>query len=190
MNADFNINGKIIETERLILRAFKESDLNDFYEYASVPGVGEMAGWSCHKSIDESKNILNIFIKGDITFAIYHKGDQKVIGSIGVENLSNDKEMDELKDLFGRELGFVLSKDYWGNGLMGEALLALIDYLFTYMNLDFLMAGYFTHNIRSKRVQGKSGFKPFYEKTIRTRMGTLEDGIVNILYNPNRNIRL
>ena len=45
MNADFRINGKIIETERLILRPFTQADLGDFYEYASVEGVGEMAGW-------------------------------------------------------------------------------------------------------------------------------------------------
>lgn len=44
MNADFRINGKVIETERLILRPFRQTDLEDFYEYASVEGVGEMAG--------------------------------------------------------------------------------------------------------------------------------------------------
>lgn len=49
MNADFRINGKVIETERLILRPFKQTDLEDFYEYASVEGVGEMAGWNIMK---------------------------------------------------------------------------------------------------------------------------------------------
>ena len=44
MNLEFKINGKILETERLILRAFKLEDIDDFYEYASVPDVGEMAG--------------------------------------------------------------------------------------------------------------------------------------------------
>ena len=44
MNADFRINGKVIKTERLILRSFKQTDWEDFYEYASVEGVGEMAG--------------------------------------------------------------------------------------------------------------------------------------------------
>lgn len=43
MNADFKIDGIKLETERLVLRAFKDSDLNDFYEYASEDGVGEMA---------------------------------------------------------------------------------------------------------------------------------------------------
>ena len=50
MNADFKIDGIKLETERLVLRAFKDSDLNDFYEYASEDGVGEMAGWNSASS--------------------------------------------------------------------------------------------------------------------------------------------
>ena len=53
MNADFNINGMEIQTERLVLRAFKQSDLDDFFEYASVEGVGEMAGWRHHQNKEE-----------------------------------------------------------------------------------------------------------------------------------------
>lgn len=70
MNAYFRINGKVIETERLILRAFEQTDLKDFYEYASVEGVGEMAGWKHHESIDESQEIMNSFIDNDKVFAI------------------------------------------------------------------------------------------------------------------------
>lgn len=44
MDIQIDISNIILETERLILRQWKESDLEDFYEYASVPGVGEMAG--------------------------------------------------------------------------------------------------------------------------------------------------
>ena len=59
MNAEFKLNGKIIETNRLILRPFTMEDLSDFYEYASVEGVGEMAGWRHHGSIKESKKIFS-----------------------------------------------------------------------------------------------------------------------------------
>ena len=55
MNAEFKIGGTIIETERLILRAFQQTDLQDFYEYAKVDGVGQMAGWLPHKNLDESR---------------------------------------------------------------------------------------------------------------------------------------
>ena len=49
MNAAVDISNVILETERLILRPWKLEDLEDFYEYASVDGVGEMAGWPHHE---------------------------------------------------------------------------------------------------------------------------------------------
>jgi len=51
-----------LETSRLLLRPFCESDLADLYAYASVPGVGEMAGWPHHESIEASEGILRSFI--------------------------------------------------------------------------------------------------------------------------------
>ena len=79
MNADFATNGVTIETERLILRPFRQSDLQNFYEYASVEGVGEMAGWKHHETLEESQNILDMFIEEDKTFAIVMKETGKVI---------------------------------------------------------------------------------------------------------------
>ena len=57
MNEKIDISSKVIETERLLLRPFIESDLEDFYTYASVPGVGERAGWPHHETIETSKQI-------------------------------------------------------------------------------------------------------------------------------------
>ena len=85
MNAEFKINGSCLETDRLMLRAFEKSDLDDFYEYASVEGVGEMAGWKHHESREKSLEILERFISEDKTFAICLKENGKVIGSLGVE---------------------------------------------------------------------------------------------------------
>ena len=157
MDVEINLSNVVIETARLILRAFKPSDLNDFYEYASVPGVGEMAGWPHHKSIDESIKILNIFIEGGDVFAIELKESGKVIGSIGLHN-SWANEESEYKALKVKEIGYVLSKDYWGQGFMPEAAAALIDYCFNVLNLDMLTCGHFESNRQSKRVIEKSGF--------------------------------
>ena len=41
------------------------SNLEDFYEYASVEDVGEMAGWKHHENIAESQSIMNSFIRED-----------------------------------------------------------------------------------------------------------------------------
>lgn len=54
MDISVNIDCVVLETERLVLRPWKQSDLKDFFEYASVQGVGEMADWNHHKSIEES----------------------------------------------------------------------------------------------------------------------------------------
>lgn len=52
MNKPIDITDVILTTDRLVLRPWRESDLDDFYEYASVDGVGQMAGWNPHRSID------------------------------------------------------------------------------------------------------------------------------------------
>ena len=190
MNANFKINGIVIETQRLILRPFKQSDLDDFYEYASVDGVGEMAGWKHHESKDESQSILDLFINEDKTFAIVLKENNKVIGSLGVEEYGMEEALSEFYEYQGREIGYVLSKDYWGKGLMPEAVKAAIDYLFNVQKLDFLTCGYYEFNSQSKKVQEKCGFKPYRKLMMETRLGTKEQGILNLLVNPNKNIKL
>lgn len=190
MNALFNIKGKMIETRRLILRAFKESDLDDFFEYASVEGVGEKAGWHHHQTKEKTKEILDIFIKEDKVFALVDKEKNKVIGSLGVERYGMEKELSEFNNYQGREIGFVLSKSYWGQGIMPEAVKAVIDYLFNELNLDFLTCGYYNFNSQSKRVQEKCGFKPYRSLIMETRMNTKEKGTLNLLLNPKKNIKL
>ena len=190
MNAEFKINNKIIETKRLILRAFTLKDLDDFYEYASVEGVGERAGWTHHKSKQESQEILERFIAEDKTFAICLKKDGKVIGSLGVEKYGLEESLTEFNGYLGREIGYVLAKPCWGNGIMTEAVTAVIEYLFKEIDLDFLICGYYDFNAQSKRVQEKCGFKPYRKLVMDTRMGTKEPGVLNLLLNPQKQLTL
>ena len=190
MNATFEIGDSVIETKRLILRPFRQSDLRDFNEYASVPGVGEMAGWKHHETIEKTQEILDMFIKEDKTFAIVFKKNNKVIGSLGVEKYGLEDKLTEFNGYYGREIGYVLSKEYWGKGIMPEAVGAVISYLFNDLNLDFLTCGYYDFNNQSKRVQEKCGFKPYRKLVMDTRLGTKEPGVLNLLINPNKNISL
>ena len=164
MNAEINISNVILETDRLILRTWELKDLDDFFEYASVEGVGEKAGWEHHKSKDKSLEILKMFIEEKKVFAIVLKENQKVIGSIGIEELSEELDKD-LDNLLGRELGYVLNKDYWNKGIMKEAISKVVDYCFNTLKLNFLMASYFNHNIASKKVLENLNFK-FYKDII------------------------
>lgn len=140
----------ILETDRLILRDFYQDDLDDFYEYAKSPKVGPMAGWKPHESKEETFGILVSFRKKQEVWAIYHKESEKVIGSIGIHKKS-------LKNEF--ELGYVLSEDYWGQGLVKEGCLAVIDFVFNDLNIEKLVVEHFLSNIQSKRVIEKLGFR-------------------------------
>lgn len=190
MNAKFQLNGLTIQTERLLLRPFCQADLDDFYEYASQNGTGERAGWPHHQSIEVSQRILNNFIAEDKTFAIVYKQNNKVIGSLGVEMYELEDKLTEFDGLLGREIGYVLSRDYWGKGLMTEAVKAVIEHLFNVENLDFLTCGYYDFNVQSKRVQQKCGFLPYRKLVMDTRLGTKEPGVLNLLLNPNKKIHL
>ncbi|MGN1234471.1 MAG: GNAT family N-acetyltransferase, partial [Christensenellaceae bacterium] len=137
MNAEIDVTGVVLETERLLLRGWKEEDLSDFYEYARVDGVGQMAGWLSHRSMEESECILKRFMEGKKTFALVQKETGKVIGSLGIEEYG--ERLSEFDPYRGREIGFVLSKAYWGRGYMTEAVQAVIAYLFDEVALAFLL---------------------------------------------------
>ena len=183
MNKQIDITDVVLTTDRLTLRPWRESDLNDFYEYASVDGVGQMAGWNSHRNVEESEMILGSFIKHKKTFALEHKG--KVIGSLGIEEYS-EENYPELDSLQGREIGYVLSKAYWGQGLMPEAVSAVIDWLFNEVQLDFIIVGHFDRNAQSKRVVEKCGFQYIKTTKFETRYDTVENSMEYILYHPER----
>ena len=183
MNKQIDITNVVLTTDRLTLRPWRESDLNDFYEYASVDGVGQMAGWNPHRNVEESQIILSHFIKGKHVFALEHQG--KVIGSLGIEEYS-EENYPELDTLQGREIGYVLSKAYWGQGLMPEAVKAVIDWLFNEIRLDFIIVGHFDRNAQSKRVVEKCGFQYIKTTKFETRYETVENSIEYILYHSER----
>ena len=178
MNAPIDITDIRLTTPRLVLRPWQEDDLEDFFAYASVDGVGQMAGWTPHKDLEESRNILSHFIRGKHVFALEHQG--KVIGSLGIE-CYNEALYPELAPLRGREIGYVLSKDFWGRGLMPEATNAVIRFLFDEVGLDFITVGHFLRNDRSRRVIEKCGFRYVKNAPYETRYDTVETSMEYIL---------
>ena len=131
-----------------------------------------------------------MFIKEKKTFAIVFKENNKVIGSLGIELYGREEALSEFFNYKGREIGYALSKDYWGRGLMPEAVTAVIVYLFTKLDYDFLLCGHFDKNNQSKRVQQKCGFVPYRKLIFDTKINTQEPGVLNLLINPNKNIKL
>lgn len=178
MNAEIDISNTSLKTERLTLRPWRQEDLDDFFEYASVDGVGQMAGWLPHQSKEDSQMILDSFVSKKKTFALEYQG--KVIGSLGIEEYDEEK-FPELEENKCREIGYVLSKDYWGRGLMPEAVREVIRYLFEEVDLDIVLCGHFLSNRQSQRVQEKCGFRHYAYGTYETRFGTVEEDETNIM---------
>lgn len=183
INRKIDVSHTILETERLILRPFKEEDLEDFYNYASIEGVGECAGWKHHENKDVSRYILNMFVKEKKTFAIVLKKTNKVIGSFGIEKSSFPRSYYPKETT--REIGYVLAKDYWGQGLMSEAVSRVIEYCFKVLKLNHLTAVHFLENTRSQRVIEKAGFKFAYNRQYKTQMGKVIESKAYILNNPH-----
>lgn len=164
---------KLLETDRLILRDWKTQDLDDFYEYAKCLEVGPNAGWKPHACKEETEKILKSFMETCDTWAIQLKENNKVIGSIGLHK-------DTMRaGINSKMLGYVLSKDYWGRGIMPEAVNEVIRYAFEYEKLDLIAVHHFRFNDRSKRVIEKCGFK--YEGTLRKGHKLFNDKIVDLV---------
>ena len=186
MNAPIDVTDIRIETPRLILRPWEDTDLDDLFAYASVDGVGQMAGWLPHKDMEESRRILDMFIREKKTLALELKETGKVIGSLGIE----ENDYDHIgPDRLGREIGYVLSKMYWGRGLMPEAVSAVIRYCFVELKYDYLLCGHFPRNDRSRRVIEKCGFRYLKEILHTTRYETQERTLLYVLYNPKEDVK-
>lgn len=145
----------VLETERLILRRWEESDAEDLYKYASNPDVGPIAGWPPHQSVEESLDVIKNVLNGKEAYAICLKEDGKAIGAIELK-LNGHTDMTEKDDEC--KLGYWLGKPFWGQGIMPEAAREILRHAFEDIGMSKVWCGYYAGNAKSKRVQEKVGF--------------------------------
>ena len=144
-----------MQSERLILRAFEESDAENVYKYASDSDVGPIAGWPPHKTVEESLDVIRNVFSTKETYAVCLK-DNKAIGAISLK-LKGETDMTDKDDEC--ELGYWLGKPFWGQGLMPEAVNLLLRHAFLNIGMKKVWCGYYDGNEKSRRVQEKCGFK-------------------------------
>lgn len=146
---------RIIQTERLLLRSWREADAENLYEYAKDPAVGPIAGWQPHKSLEESRHILQTVLSAPECYAICEQENGKAIGCIELR-LNGYTDMTDRDDEC--ELGYWLGRPFWGRGYMPEAARALLRHAFEELGMTKVWCGYYDGNAKSKRVQEKLGF--------------------------------
>lgn len=156
MEVHMNKTLPTLKSNRLLIRPINHNDCYDMYEYAKKDNVGPNAGWSPHKSLDETKNIIMNMINETLVdnnigvFAIVFKENMKMIGTIGLHNYHEKNA--------SASLGYVLSPDYWGRGLMVEAVKTIITFAFDELSIYRLECSHYDFNQQSKRVIEKVGF--------------------------------
>ena len=146
----------MLETKRLILRRWEESDAESLYEYAKDPDVGPIAGWPPHKSVAESLDVIRNVFNGAEAYAICLKSDGKAIGAIELK-LNGHTDLTERDDEC--ELGYWLGKSFWGQGIMPEAVREILRHAFEDLRMQKVWCAYYDGNTKSKRVQEKCGFR-------------------------------
>lgn len=146
----------ILQTNRLILRPWKEDDAEALYQYAKNPQVGPVAGWPVHTSVADSQQIIHDVLSAEETYAVVLKGEDTPIGSIGLMigeksnlNISSDEG----------EIGYWIGVPYWGQGFIPEAVKELMRRGFADIGLKVIWCRYFDGNEKSRRVQDKCGFR-------------------------------
>jgi ribosomal-protein-alanine N-acetyltransferase len=146
----------VLSTPRLILRALRPTDLDDLYEYASDPQIDRYVPWEHYKNIEEARKNLNEFLEeyekdGLGAWGIEHRADRKLIGII---NTSIPHRINRRV-----EMGYTISRAYWGQGYATEAVKTLIEFGFEKMDLLRIEAVVLPEHLASARVLEKSGMQ-------------------------------
>ncbi len=145
----------MIETKRLILRPIEYGDAESLYAYSSDPLVTEMVTYDTYTSMDDAYDSLeNFFLNRNpkVQFealAIVLKENGRMIGTVDSGPIMRGDTV---------EVGYVLHRDYWNQGIMSEAVHAYVRYLLNDKGLRRLEITHLPQNIGSKRVIEKVGF--------------------------------
>jgi len=151
----------ILYTKRLILRPFTSNDAADVFAYARDPRVGPAAGWKPHESEAESLEIIRTVFSQPYVFAVVDRESGRVIGSAGFVGRKHGDQGGSCD-----EIGYAIAPEFWGRGLMPEAVEVLLRYGFEERGLDAIWCGHYEENSRSRRVVEKSGFTYAFTESV------------------------
>lgn len=145
----------ILETERLLLRPWVESDAQSLYVYAKDPRIGPPAGWPPHSSVEDSRQIIREVLSGPECYAVCRK-DGVAIGAIALK-MGSETDLTDRAD--EAEVGYWIGVPFWGRGYMPEAVRALQHHAFFTLGMNALWCAYYDGNEKSRRVMEKCGFR-------------------------------
>lgn len=172
---------KIFETQRLLIRKWRDSDAHDHFEYCSDPEVTKFLRFLTYKTLEDSRawfegmrGRYTTFEGGDLScdvdFAIELKTENKVIGSIGTVGF---------RSCAGGviEIGYILNPKYQGNGYMTEAIIGMMRFIKRKKLAMRIQAKHDVENLSSGRVMQRAGmtFEGIHRKADDCNYGKRRD---------------
>lgn len=174
-----------METERILLRPWQESDAEALFKYASDPDVGPRAGWPPHQSVEESREIIRTVFGSEGMWAVVLKETMvstnrqgEAIGCVGyLPASSSNLQIDEGQC----EVGYWIARPYWGKGICTEALRMVIKHCFNEKGFSVLWGSYFPSNPASGHVMEKCGFVDTGIETVCPNLEVGSDSPVKVM---------
>lgn len=162
---DFFSRLPVLETPRLTLRRLTMRDAADMYAYARDPEVARHVLWDAHRSLSDTRAYLRAAIfqyRNGLPslWGIVERESGRLIGTIGYMSFQPDNSL--------AEVGYSLARSHWNQGLMTEALEAVLRVSFETLKLHRIEAQHFTANPASGRVMSKCGMS--HEGHLRARI--------------------
>lgn len=153
-----------ITTERLVLRQIIPDDANELFATFSDEAVMEYYGDESHRSLEDSHDLIRrqqgwYTRREGIRWGITQRGEDAVIGSCGFVNFDEERRR--------AEVGYELRQAYWRQGIMREALTAILSLAFELMELHRIEALTDGRNSASQGLLTSLGFS--HEGTLRAR---------------------
>ena len=145
--------------KKFFIRSLLPGDQEAFYRIYSDMDLCLNSGSLPVKSLEDAKSKLNRMIEMGESFAIVSTETMEIMGVLSVR-----KDIHRYNNR-AYMLGYVLEKQWRGQGIMPQAVQYMLKYLFMNMGADIVTAAHFPGNESSKRVLEKCGFT--YEGTLR-----------------------
>ena len=167
----------VLESPRLTLRPLRMSDAKSIYAWTSDPEVARFVLWDAHCSIRETRDYIR-YVRHlyrhrlPSSWGISLRDSDNIIGTIGI--------MAYIPPYRTCEIGYSLSHEYWGQGIMTEAVSLLTRSLFTALPLNRIEAQHDVRNPASGRVLEKCAFQK--EGILRSRIINKNEPIDVVLW--------
>jgi RimJ/RimL family protein N-acetyltransferase len=147
-----NVN---LKTERLLIRPLVESDANSLFSIYSDPDAMKFWNTAPWADFGKAKELIQKDIEAlrkgfHLRLGIESKNEGELIGTCSLFSFNEQCKR--------AEIGYILSKSFWGKGFMKEALTALIDYAFKTLSLHRIEADIDPQNISSANILNRLGF--------------------------------